>query len=218
MLIGYVVDIHSNKDKLREIIRELKDYAVDYVFVGGDITDFDPPYIAVELLEMISDELERDIYFVPGNCDDDSLLNWEGERIRNLHARKYDIRDLEVIGLGGSNITPFHTNIEWSEEEIRGILMDFTLEKDFILVSHVPPHGTKIDKVMKIKHVGSKELRRFIIEKQPLLVLTGHIHESSGIDKLGKTIIVNPGPARAGKFALIKLENNSEPKVMIKKV
>jgi Icc-related predicted phosphoesterase len=35
---------------------------------------------------------------------------------------------------------------------------------------------------------------RKVIEKyQPIIGLHGHIHESGGMDKIGKTIVVNPG-------------------------
>jgi Icc-related predicted phosphoesterase len=36
-------------------------------------------------------------------------------------------------------------------------------------------------------------VREIELEQQPLLGLHGHIHESSGIRRLGKTMIVNPG-------------------------
>jgi Icc-related predicted phosphoesterase len=41
--------------------------------------------------------------------------------------------------------------------------------------------------------VGSSAVRDAIEKYQPLLVLTGHIHESRGVVKIGRTTIVNPG-------------------------
>jgi Icc-related predicted phosphoesterase len=43
--------------------------------------------------------------------------------------------------------------------------------------------------------VGSKAVRDAILEYQPLMSLHGHIHESKGGVRLGKTLAVNPGSA-----------------------
>jgi Icc-related predicted phosphoesterase len=40
---------------------------------------------------------------------------------------------------------------------------------------------------------GSKAVRDAIEKHQPLLGLHGHIHESRGVIKIGKTTCVNPG-------------------------
>jgi uncharacterized protein len=34
-------------------------------------------------------------------------------------------------------------------------------------------------------------------------VLCGHIHESRGLDVIGRTQIVNPGPTAAGHYAVV---------------
>jgi Icc-related predicted phosphoesterase len=77
-----------------------------------------------------------------------------------------------------------------------------------ILMAHAPPYGTKIDlapalnKDLKyitkggqlvFEHVGSKAVREVIEKYQPLLGLHGHIHESKGYDKIGRTLVINPG-------------------------
>jgi hypothetical protein len=41
--------------------------------------------------------------------------------------------------------------------------------------------------------VGSKAVRRIIERHQPLIGLHGHIHESKGARKVGRTLCVNPG-------------------------
>ena len=42
-------------------------------------------------------------------------------------------------------------------------------------------------------HVGSVAVRQAIEKHQPMLGLHGHIHESSGFDKIGRTLCLNPG-------------------------
>jgi Icc-related predicted phosphoesterase len=44
-----------------------------------------------------------------------------------------------------------------------------------------------------MRPVGSQSVRDAIQQYQPLLGLHGHIHESKGFAKLGRTLCVNPG-------------------------
>ena len=46
---------------------------------------------------------------------------------------------------------------------------------------------------MRFRPVGSRAVRTVLEEAQPLVGLHGHIHESSGIRRLGRTIAINPG-------------------------
>jgi uncharacterized protein len=41
--------------------------------------------------------------------------------------------------------------------------------------------------------VGSEAVRRQLLRYQPLLGLHGHIHESRGAVRLGRTLAINPG-------------------------
>ncbi|MEM1650139.1 MAG: hypothetical protein QXX47_04625, partial [Sulfolobales archaeon] len=73
---------------------------------------------------------------------------------------------------------------------------------------HPPPYNTHLDLapmlgkdlkpvtiagVVQYEHVGSKAVRKIIEKYQPLIGLHGHIHESGGMDRIKKTIVVNPG-------------------------
>jgi Icc-related predicted phosphoesterase len=42
-------------------------------------------------------------------------------------------------------------------------------------------------------HVGSVTVRECIESHKPLLGLHGHIHESKGLLKIGRTLCINPG-------------------------
>ena len=62
-----------------------------------------------------------------------------------------------------------------------------------IFITHGPPYKTKLDKLHG-SHVGNKDYLYFVKEFQPALYISGHLHENAGkIDKLGRTICVNPG-------------------------
>jgi Icc-related predicted phosphoesterase len=67
-----------------------------------------------------------------------------------------------------------------------------------ILVIHAPPYETALDCLYDGRPVGSRAVRRYIEENQPLMTLHGHIHESPAVSgkywqKLGQTLCLNPG-------------------------
>ncbi len=67
-----------------------------------------------------------------------------------------------------------------------------------IYMMHSPPFQTRLDQIGEGNFTGSRSIRRFIEKTQPLLTLHGHIHESpkisgSYVDRIGKTLSVNPG-------------------------
>jgi len=68
----------------------------------------------------------------------------------------------------------------------------------FILVSHAPPADSHLDLLLEGKHVGSQAVRQFLEQRQPILSLHGHLHESPIVSghisqRYGKCLAVNPG-------------------------
>lgn len=69
----------------------------------------------------------------------------------------------------------------------------------WVLVSHAPPHNTRLDWLPDIAWpVGSRAVREFIERRRPLLALHGHIHESPNVtgayqDIVGDSLCINPG-------------------------
>jgi uncharacterized protein len=49
----------------------------------------------------------------------------------------------------------------------------------------------------KMIPVGSRAVRTVIEEVQPLVALHGHIHESRGVARIGRTACINPGSTYA---------------------
>ena len=104
--------------------------------------------------------------------------------------------------MGGSNRTPFDTPNEFDENEIASfILQGYNKVKDSplkLFISHAPPFHTSVDIVTNGQHVGSLAVREFIENYQPDVCITGHIHEGKGEDKIGRTVVINPGPIKNG--------------------
>jgi Icc-related predicted phosphoesterase len=149
---------------------------------------------------------------VPGNCDlpeTSALFEHLGV---SIHGIGRIIGEVGFFGVGGSNITPFNTPLEFQEHEIKNILKSgYDLVKEArvkILVSHAPPINT-LDKTSKGYSGGSKAVREFVEENDIDLVVCGHIHECRGSTKIGKTQVINTGPARMGYVELIALEDGT---------
>ena len=75
-----------------------------------------------------------------------------------------------------------------------------------VFLSHQPPRNTACD-LARGRHVGSQAIRECIEEHQPDLVLCGHIHEAIGCDRIGNSLIVNPGPWLAGNLLRLRIES-----------
>jgi hypothetical protein len=111
-----------------------------------------------------------------------------------------------------ANMTPWKcprdVEDEVLEARLERVMTNIKNPNTTILVLHAPPYGTNIDLAPALdkdlryvtkggqlifEHVGSKGIRKIIEKYQPLLGLHGHIHESKGYDKIGRTLVINPG-------------------------
>jgi hypothetical protein len=183
----------------------------DVMVISGDITHFGSVQNAKELLLPLV-KLQLPVFFVPGNCDPPSLAEINLKNARCIHGSCETYDSVTFAGVGGGPISPFNTPFEMTEDEIMKVLNQSSKHCQpkpwLILVSHTPPKDTKLDAAFSGEHVGSSSLRRYIEDKQPSIVLCGHIHEARGIDRIGNTVIVNPGPARHSQCAVANLKND----------
>jgi Icc-related predicted phosphoesterase len=119
----------------------------------------------------------------------------------------------EMLSSGYTNMTPWKCPRDITEEEleakIEAMVSKISDLKNAIFNLHCPPYGTPIDSAPqldqdlkpvigpggqpKMVSVGSTAVRKCIERHQPLMGLHGHIHESRGVVKLGKSYCFNPG-------------------------
>jgi Icc-related predicted phosphoesterase len=150
---------------------------------------------------------------MPGNDDGDYVAEaLEGsDRVENAEERILEVKGFLFLSLGYSNITPWHTPRELPEEElgarVSALIEGLDPSMPWIFNLHVPPYDTRIDDAPELDEtlrlvggpsarmvpVGSHAVRAAIEEQQPLLSVHGHIHESRGVARLGKTQAINPG-------------------------
>ena len=205
MKLLLLTDIHERMKYVRSLVEKYKDSnKFDKVIIAGDITYFKPMSKAVEILRIIRDGIGREVFFVPGNCDDPKLLDWssDDEGFVNIHSRIRELGKYMIYGIGGSNRTPFSTYIEWGEEDIDELLKPvYSVDRDgLIMVTHSPPRGM-LDNV-GYENVGSISLRNFLEAHGARLWVTGHIHEERGKIEYRGTVIVNPGPLMWGYYGI----------------
>jgi Icc-related predicted phosphoesterase len=174
-----------------------------------------------EWIELAEEKLggSRTICYITGGNDDyPEIIEGlrETEHVKNPDNKVVKIDDIhEMASIGWSNLTPWHTPRECSEEELEERIGKFLVEvhqmNNCIFNFHVPPIDSTIDTCPKLDDsvfppkpimragspvvfgAGSKAVRDAITKYQPLLGLHGHIHESRGVYKIGKTICINPG-------------------------
>ncbi|MDG6940116.1 MAG: metallophosphoesterase [Nitrososphaerota archaeon] len=180
-------------------------------------------------------------YISPGNDDKlemDELLK-DGEHVFNPENSVVSITPRnEMITLGYANPTPWHSPREVSEEKLEEMITALadkvTDRSGSIFNLHVPPQGTDLDRapavnsdleyekagmgMLKMISAGSTAVRSAIERYQPLLGLHGHIHESRGFARLGRTVCINPGSDYGDgtlRGALIGLEDGALKEYML---
>ncbi len=152
-------------------------------------------------------------YVCPGNDDmfDIDKVIQESKSVINAEGKVLQIAgEYELLSTGWSTPTPWKTYRECSEDELAKKIESMTNQlrdpQTSIFNFHDPPVDSGLDdaptltKDLDLKGggkiteaVGSVAVRQAIHKLQPLLGLHGHIHESKGIAKIGRTICINPG-------------------------
>jgi uncharacterized protein len=196
-----VTDFHNDYTKVPEILK--KAGRVDGTLLAGDLTEFGPTDNADKLLK----ELPKPIFAVPGNCDPQDMVDLLESEDINLHEKKKTLDGIILVGIGGSNPTPFNTPFEFSEDEIRKVLERLVkgVSGTTILLSHAPPKGHG-DTIPNGAHVGSTTIADMAPHFKA--IVCGHIHEDRSVSMLGDTLIVNPGPAMSGNAAILEIDAN----------
>jgi uncharacterized protein len=153
-------------------------------------------------------------FVMPGNDDPPSVGEAieRSEGVESCEGIVVEFDGYSMISLGYSNPTPFNSPRELSEDEIylriQKMVEGVPDLSRCIFNLHAPPYDSRLDTapvldedltvVMagsepKTAPVGSSAVREAIEEFQPLLALHGHVHESAGATRIGRTLCLNPG-------------------------
>ena len=136
-----------------------------------------------------------------------------------------------MASCGFANLTPWRCERDVTEEEL-ATRIDQSLAgwaadgRQLVLNLHCPPYASGLDTCPLLKEdfspvteggqpvigpAGSTAVRAAIERYQPVVSLHGHIHESRGVAKIGRTLAINPGseyPDGVLRGALVDFDSN----------
>jgi Icc-related predicted phosphoesterase len=165
---------------------------------------------------LAADRLKPEVQCIltPGNDDPveiDAVLE-AAERIECPERTLYDLGPALLASMGDVTPTPWDTEREYSEEEladrIAAMMDNVPADRTSIVNFHNPPYSSGLDTAPELDEnlrpvlrggrpsfipVGSTAVREAIKKYQPSVGLHGHIHESRGAQKIGRTMCLNPG-------------------------
>lgn len=154
-------------------------------------------------------------FMMPGNddmYDVDEMLD-SSSYVVNSDDKVVEVGPFQMITTGCANMTPWRCPRDLEEdvlmERMEALAAKVRDPKKCIFNLHVPPYDSGLDSAplldenlkpqlqaggeMKMVPVGSTAVRKVLEKYQPMLGLHGHIHESRGVMKIGRTVCVNPG-------------------------
>jgi Icc-related predicted phosphoesterase len=216
MRVLCITDIHGHREKFEQILR--REPEPDLLIIGGDLTNFGPVEQAESFLDLALLYCPK-VFAVAGNCDSAEIDEMLLRRGVSLHAFGQEFNDIGFFGL--SAMPPWRGDMyEFPETQLERFLaqgFEYVQHSSrFIMVTHPPPHNTRVDFNNSKKHVGSTSVRAWMEKTKPLLVISGHIHEARGLDEWQNTKIVNCGPSKQGYYATAEV--GEQVKVELKQI
>ena len=204
--IAVIGDVHDQRERLGRVLSWLAPAAPDLALLAGDV-GIDPPWSAAgrrmlrgahdasvrAVIGEVHRALRCPVAFVPGNHDlADPVSGLEGT---NCDRSLVEIAGVRVAGFGGAGPARFGFPYEWDELEAERALERLGLAPGTVDVAlcHTPPAGSRLDRIHRGEHAGSRAVRRWIAEVRPALFICGHIHEAWGVEAIEGVPCLNAG-------------------------
>ncbi|MBC8501341.1 MAG: metallophosphoesterase family protein [DPANN group archaeon] len=188
MKILAFADHHGSPEDIKVIAKKAKD--ADIIVCVGDFTIFEHE---IEYIMGQMNKLSKKVLLIHGNHEDEETVEFLSQHFKNvefIHKKTFEIEDYIFVGFGGGGFATRDPEFEVWSNEIKKTIKD----KKVVLLTHGPPYGTKVD-LLGMGYVGNKSFTKFIKKERPALVICGHLHETfNKRDKIGKTLVINPGP------------------------
>lgn len=190
-------DLHGDTSLATKLAEKAKREKVDLVILCGDLT-----YGEASTEGIVGPFVKRKekVLLIPGNHETIATADFLSELygVKNIHGYSVKYKDVGIFGAGGANIGLFQI----PEGEMFDLLKKgydkIKYIKKKIMVTHVHPEGSKMDKFTKF-FPGSTGVKKAIDTFKPDLLLCSHVHEAEGIEEIiGKTKVINVG--RKGKI------------------
>ncbi len=197
MKVLFFSDLHNQERFFPLLERKAKE--VDLIVCAGDVSIFS--FDLEQILKRLNG-FGKPLLMIHGNHEEPPhelrALCQKFKNIDFFHGEERLINGVRFIGWGGGGFSKYDTQLDIFLQEIRrekreqekhGLLK---LEK-IVLVTHAPPRGTKLDKMWE--YVGCQTIRKAVLQLNPVLAVSGHIHDNAGVeDTLKNTRLINLGP------------------------
>jgi len=193
MKVFATADIHGN----RKIVDKLINVAdkADLIIICGDVGGKDIKGTTLQQFSkyqaedanffcMALNSISIPCKFILGNDD------WFDIEDKNYLKESVKMNGLQLIPFEYVLITPFNTNREANENRLNYELHKLNADTRSIIVAHTPALYAG-DSLYNGKRCGSKAVRQWIEEVQPLMWLCGHIHEDNSATKIKNTLVFN---------------------------
>ncbi len=219
----------------RKILEHLDEFNKPIFMVGGN---WDQSYGKTRIKNVDKSTYNRLRYFFESCIGDkiNPLLSKGIKNLKNCMIHNLEFGGINFVGYGlssGPERVRKKYKKEIGEEKYKHLM---TLQKKLIdkldsvyknrksknvptvFITHNVPYNTKLDKIKDKKsyaynkHVGSIIARDFCKKFQPAICVGGHVHEGRGKDKIGKTLVVNPGYGAKAQVVLHFDEENNKIK------
>ncbi len=185
-------DIHGDTSLAEKLAERAEKENVDMVVLCGDLT----------MSEMSTEGIigpfvkrKQKVIIIPGNHESNATVDFLAELYgaTNLHGYSIKAEGVGLFGAGGANIgmhqiseDEFYDLLKKGHEYIKDL-------KKKIMVTHVHPTGTKMEKFTSF-FKGSSGIRKAIETFKPDIMLCSHVHEAEGIEEMiGNTKVINVG-------------------------
>lgn len=186
MKILAVSDIHGDLGLVKKVEKLIDKEKVDLVILAGDQTWFGRMEKG-----LVGPITKKPTLIIPSNHEnEDVILLWEKmyPNLKNLHKKNIRIEEVGFFGSG---------TIDWGFKEDSKKIFDELKNshekikemKKKVMVTHVPPAGSKIE---LMGFPGSSGVTKAIKKFSPDFLICGHIHEGGGlIEKIYNTQVMN---------------------------
>ena len=219
--------LKSSNDYDKDILIDAVEYNILYKIASSNMKE---KYHTI--YDLIKKYAKAPVICLPGNYD--MNLKYTSLIHHDMHKKSKIFNNIKFSGYGGAPIVtpgiPENLSVEFLESHNKGKLKSdpldfFKSQLPEIILTHNPAYGT-LDKISSYGNTGSFGIREYIDDYRPALVLSGHVHEDSGLLKTGHTLCLNPsnfggvdslhGYTEGGYFCRIYLEKDSS--VSVKKI
>lgn len=203
ILLTFVSDTHNQKPE--RFFYDHNEASGDILVHSGDFTSFGTDREAISFAHDWSDFASKYKFFLvglgnhdgcfAGDADDvSSIIEQMKSIIPNIHIVFGGVRNILGLNFGFMPFSPRFGNYEFMADE-KTILSKINKLSDVdILVTHSPSWGildNHVESESKVLQIGSRSIRSFVDQSNPIIHCFGHVHQSRGIFNRGGHYSIN---------------------------